>query len=127
MSFCEWLKGNYFPASASILNSRAARKFFAGTIEKAEEEYLSNLEYFNEALDQKLSKGYIEEIPDLEKPLFVQSLAMKRAAMEASIKQEAFYKEKLVEIEKTKDKAIKTAKYWKQQATLLKKSKTKKK
>jgi hypothetical protein len=125
MSFFEWIKGNYFPASDSTFNSRAARKFFAPTIEKAEEEYIDNLESFNEILDQKLSKGYIEEIPDLERPLFVQSLTMKRAAMEASIKQGQFYKEKIAEMDNVKDKAVKTAKYWKHQASLLRRKRNK--
>lgn len=127
MSFFDWIKGNYFPAAASMLKSRAARKFFIKIIEKAEEEYINNLESFNEALDQKLSKGYIEEIPDLEKPLFVQSLAMRRTAMAASIRQEKVFKEKVAELERVKDKALRTAKYWKQQATLLSRKKAKKK
>jgi hypothetical protein len=128
LDFSEWIKQNYFATSASLFTSRAARKFFKPTINSAEEEYLENLESFKEVLDKKLSKSYIETIPELERPGVVRSLQMKRdeILMDTMAKEE-FYTERIRDIETEKEKALKKSRYWREQARLLLRKKARKK
>jgi hypothetical protein len=125
--FSEWIKQNYFAPSASLFTSRTARKFFKPTINSAEEEYLENLDSFKEVLDKRLSKSYMEMIPDLERPGFVRSLQMKRdEILKDTIAREEFYTERIRDIEKEKEKALRKGRYWREQARLLLKKKIKK-
>ena len=124
MDFFEWIKHNYFTASETLLTSRSAKKYFQKIISSAEEEYLENYEEFNKVLDLKLSKSYLEKIPDLERPGFVKSLKTKmdRIKSEAGF-QEKYYKKTIEEIKKGKEKAERGQKYWREQARRLMKGK----
>ena len=127
VDFSEWIKQSYFGPSASLFTSRTARKFFKPTINSAEEEYFENLDSFKEVLDKRLSKSYIEVIPDMERPEFVRSLQMKRdEILKDTMAREEFYTDRIRGIEKEKEKALRKVRYWKEQATLLSKKKSKK-
>jgi hypothetical protein len=129
--FSEWIKQSYFAPSATLLTNRTARKFFKPTINSAEEEYFENLDSFKEVLDRRLSKSYIETIPEMERPAFVRSLQMKRdEILKDTMAKEEFYTERIRGIEEEKEKAVRNVRYWKKQARqatkLLKKKRDKK-
>jgi len=114
IEFSEWIRNSYFPQSHTLLSNKAARKVFSEAIRSSEDEYLENLDSFQELLDNTLSKNYIDEIPELDRPAFVESLRMRRDEAQKMRKEgESLYKEKYLTSEKKADKLAKQVRYLK--------------
>ena len=117
ITFAEWIKSSYFAGSGSLVSNKAIRKVFAPAINQAEEEYDENIESFKELLDTTLSKNYIDAIPEIDRPAFVDSLIMKRdEALKKREETDSYYKEKYETAEKEKEKLQRTVRYWRSQA-----------
>jgi hypothetical protein len=117
VTFAEWIKSSYFASSETLMSEKAARKVFADAINSAEDEYYANLDSFKELLDSTLSKNYIDEIPEIERPVFVDSLIVKRdEALKKKEVADSYYKEKFEAAEKEKAKLHKKIRYWRSQA-----------
>lgn len=114
VEFSDWIRNSYFSQSHTLLSNKAARKVFSEAIRSSEDEYLENLDSFQEVLDHTLSKNYIDEIPELDRPAFVDSLKMRRDEAQKTRKGvESFYKEKYFTAEKEAEKLRKRVKYLK--------------